>query len=675
MKFRYLATAVAIAAFVSTKADATLVSANVAFTKVNQNPWKEGDAYANAWSYDDLQTNLRVNVPSVGASASGILADFLGLPSIGFANIGGSFDGNAGLSLGYAVNGGRMNITYPGRGTVDFATLPGTDKVTAGFNVPTQTSFDPGLLRLFAPVGGAAELAGIAGGGYAPGESIPGIPIDRFFEPTFQTSFPNAAAWATFGYDIDAGLFAEAGVAKVLGECVLCVRRNVDLDSAETIELVNVNKNGVEVIGAGRADLFGQDIAFGTGSLRVDYPDVAVKGVLQADGRTVAGDNAKPILSLNASFEKLLPFVGALLRQSIGPFDVTLLSVDGGPILSLYQDFKLDVMPKVTLKFDTVVEWVKDDGSYFVNEIDAMLGDTVDWRPLLGSRADIKVQTIFRPEGTITNETGFALGYNLDINALSVDTGFGDLGPIDVATLTEDAAIRLPPFYTNTFGINLPQIALNPKTLNVVSPILDTLDDVSFSVSGVQDLGNRQYKLTVINVATGFSYTLDAAGRTELIGSTLGGDGAQEIFIADENVRLSTQESEIALINLGRGFCIACENGALAFAAVSPSFFDAGEQLFIPDLTNYRRDIVDFENDPNLNRSTFRTILANSQEIGPIVPVDDIVPVGVPEPLTLALFGLGLAVLGATRGCKMVTHTFQCKHIDVSRWSGCGRTA
>jgi hypothetical protein len=35
MKFRYLAIAVAIAAFVSTKADATLVSANVAFTKVN----------------------------------------------------------------------------------------------------------------------------------------------------------------------------------------------------------------------------------------------------------------------------------------------------------------------------------------------------------------------------------------------------------------------------------------------------------------------------------------------------------------------------------------------------------------------------------------------------------------------------------------------------------------
>jgi hypothetical protein len=179
--FRYLFIAAVLASLSPAPAGATVISANVAFTKVNQNPWTAGDAFISPpWSYDDIQADLRVDVPSVGASASGILADFLGLPSIGFANIGGSFDGHAGLSLGYAVNGGRMNITYPGRGTVDFGTNAGTDNVTAGFNVSTQTSFDAGLLRLFAPIGGAQELAGIAGGGYAPGASIPGIPIDRW---------------------------------------------------------------------------------------------------------------------------------------------------------------------------------------------------------------------------------------------------------------------------------------------------------------------------------------------------------------------------------------------------------------------------------------------------------------------------------------------------------------
>ncbi|MGZ8160701.1 MAG: hypothetical protein ACXWT4_18125 [Methylobacter sp.] len=546
-----------------------------------------------------------------------------------------------------------MNITYPGRGTVDFSTNAGTDNVTAGFNVSTQTSFDAGLLRLFAPVGGAQELAGIAGGGYDPDASIPGIPIDRFHQPTFQTSFPNAAAWATFGYNIDAGVFAEAGIARVLGECIGCVRRTVDLDSAETVELVNVNKNGVEVIGAGRVELFGQDIALGQGSLRVDYPDVAVRGVLQADGRTVAGDNAKPVLSFNAAIEKLIPFVGAFLSQKVGPFDVTLLSIEGGPILSLYQDFKLEVMPKVKLLFSSAIEWVKDGVSRLVNEIDAMLGEVIDWRPLIGARDNITVQTIFMPEGTITNQTGFAIGYNVDIDALHVDTGFGDLGPIDVATLNENAAIRLPAFFNKSFDINLPQIALNPVTLlNVVSPVLATLDDVSFFLSNAQELENGQYRLSFIDAETGNSYDVGAAGRIELIESVLGNDrdSDQSIFIADDNVTLLLRQ--YGLIDLGTGFCIACENGAFAFASVSPSFFDAGEQLFVSNLSDFRRDEVDFEGDPNLNRSTFYEVISANNTIGPIVPVDDIIPQPVPSPPVMWLLAIGIAEIAALRRRK-----------------------
>jgi hypothetical protein len=148
----------------------------------------------------------------------------------------------------------------------------------------------------------------------------------------------------------------------------------------------------------------------------------------------------------------------------------------------------------VKLLFSSAVEWVKNGVSRLVNEIDAMLGEVIDWRPLIGARDNITIQTIFMPEGTLTNQTGFASGYNVDIDALHVDTGFGDLGLIDVATLNENAAIRLPAFFNKSFDINLPQIALNPVTLNVVRPVLATLDDVSFFLSNAQELENGQYR-------------------------------------------------------------------------------------------------------------------------------------------------------------------------------------
>ncbi|MGZ8160700.1 MAG: hypothetical protein ACXWTK_02375 [Methylobacter sp.] len=113
----YLFIAAMLASFFAESAGAKVISANVAFTKVNQNPWAAGDAFESSWSYDDIQADLRVDVPSVGASASGILSKFLGLPEIGFANIGGSFDGHAGLSLGYAVNGtDEHHLSGPGYG-------------------------------------------------------------------------------------------------------------------------------------------------------------------------------------------------------------------------------------------------------------------------------------------------------------------------------------------------------------------------------------------------------------------------------------------------------------------------------------------------------------------------------------------------------------------------------
>lgn len=623
----------------------TTISANVAFTKVNQNPWTSGDSFENSWVYDDLRADLQLDIPPINASASGILADFLGLPEIGFAKFGGTLDGSAGLDLGYAVNGGRMNISYPGRGFVDFATSS-ADTVISGFMVPTQTSFTPGLLRLFLP--GPGELVSF-GSGYDAANSIPGsVPgaaFDQFFQPTFQTYFPNAAAWATFDYDLQAGVFAEAGLVRIDSDtCIGCARRSIGVHSAESIELVNVNTNGVEVIGAGRVDLFGQDFALGGGTLTVDYPDVSVAGTLQSDGSTVAGNGAKPILSFNADLEKLIPFVGAFLNQAVGPFNVTLLNVAGGPILSLYQDFQLNVLPTVTLKFDTVVERVKDGVSTFVNEITTALGELVNWRPLLGSSDEIKVQTIFSPKGNITNETGFSIGYEVDIDALSVGTPFGSLGPIDVATLTENAAIRLPALYRETFPIDLPNIVLDPVTFKVLSRNQLTAAEAPYLLSAFSQRPSGLFQLTFTETLTGASFEKLVEGSTTLIGSPVG-DGLQEIFIAANNVLLDFGGS---LVDLGRNFCVVCIDGSGAFALTSPSFFDDGERLYLPDLSEFRRDNVDLAGDPNLNRTTYREINVAETTIGEIERFGE-EPVDVSLPGTLALLGLGIFGLGFAR--------------------------
>jgi hypothetical protein len=142
---------------------------------------------------------------------------------------------------------------------------------------------------------------------------------------------------------------------------------------------------------------------------------------------------------------------------------------------------------------------------------------------------------------------------------------------------------------------------------------------------------------------------VDAAGRIELITSVLGNDRNQQVFIADENVTLL---SLYGLIDLGSGFCIAWENGAFAFASVSPSFFDAGEQLFVSNRTDFRRDEVDFKGDPNLNRSTFYDVISANSTIGPIVPVDDIITQPVPSPRVMWLLAIGIAEIAALRRRK-----------------------
>ncbi len=98
---------------------------NVAFTKVNQSPWQPGRGLESEFRFDDLQTSFEVNLPRLNGSPIASIADFLGIDLPIDANVGvrGKASGHARLDFGYYVSGGRFNLKYPARSSLDIGTV------------------------------------------------------------------------------------------------------------------------------------------------------------------------------------------------------------------------------------------------------------------------------------------------------------------------------------------------------------------------------------------------------------------------------------------------------------------------------------------------------------------------------------------------------------------------
>lgn len=622
---------------------------NVGFTAVNRNPWVAGAAFSSEWLFDDIAASLSVPVPSINLSPGAALANFLGLPEIGFARLGGTLAGDFGLDLGYFVSGGRLNLNYPGTGRLDITTRPG-DVVPTFLSTPTQTSFTPGLYREFRPL--QVESMVLNGGaGYDPNNSIPGFGLARFQEPTFQTAFPNAAAWATLHWNASASLQAQAGVARYRNplngdiNCVLCVSKGFEVRNADNVTLIDVNRNGVEVIGLGRQALFNQDIALGLGSVRVSYPDVAVGGTRVGGGTGLAGSDSKPIIAFNGDLEKLVPVLGAFLRQSAGPFEVKLLGVSGGPKLSLYQDFTINVTPKVELNFSRPVEWIRAGGNQVTQSITVALGEGLQWRPIAGT-GKLLVQPRYILDGEVTNRTGFALGYQIDADALEVDSGVGSLGPLDIAEFNANAAIRLPAFYDHSFSLGLAAVKAPAIELTVRSPVLNTPGDTDLSLQSWARLsgdGDGPGNFRLRFAAGNNTFEAQVFGQLLRIAGTV--DGDQLLFEAAQVMRFDVGNGAVA--EVGSLLCLECDDLSALMQGSDPFFVDAGETLYFNPLFDFPRDEVD-GSVPRLNGATTpldaltrpltvlgETVAVLDHEWAPITPV--------PEPPAWALFvGAGL---------------------------------
>ncbi len=618
-------------------ANALATRANVAFMKPNQNPWGPGSEFRSSWEYSFGTGTHTIGIPDTDFSPTGIISGALGLPKIGFAEFGGSVSGSAALRMGYAVSGGKMNIKAPGVAEIDVHTV--RDNVVAfGQSAATTTRFDAGLTRAF-------DLnylqVGIGlGGGY--GQF--GAAVETFKDPTFQTAFPSASAWAGLDYNLTGNVGVTAGVLKIGGECYIkCVKAGIGINVADSLDLVSVGPGYAEILGVGSVNL-NQNIGFSGGSAQISFPDVKVNGSLQADGRTLAGSNAKSVISLNANLEQLLPFIGPLIHQHIGPVNLQLLSISGGPSLDVYQDFRVRLIPEVTMRFSQQVAWVRNGVTSFVNEIRTAVGETIDWFPLLGTSNTINVQTSFTPKVQITNETGLQIGYHLDVKALGVDTPLVDLGPFNLGNVS-GSLIRIPVFDGPAFVDTLADVNLPPVEYYIGGLAVALDQAAGFTIASISQLDPSSFRVAFNLSGTDQVYFADVAGRLEALGL---GRNAGRALIADGDVVLQVPDLNSALtryipFNLGRFFCVGC-NADLSsqFASASGFVEQDGERLYLPDLSNFRTDPFD-PLDPFHRRGT--RVVDSAGTGGTSDPLVELPAHAVPEPGTWALMiaGFGLA--------------------------------
>jgi hypothetical protein len=649
------------------------VQQNVAFSVVNQNPWTAGPSFFESWVNRDLSASLAVPVPNVNLSPTGEVLKLIGLPEIGFARIGGSLVGSAALELGYVVDGGRMNLQYPGVGRIDFATQPNTNYISALGATRTNTSWQTGFNREL--IAAVPDLVRIGGIGYDPARSIPGQGLGRMQAPGFQTYFPQAAAWATFEWSASASLVTQAGLLRTRNPfdpdeiiCFGCVQKSVNLGTWDgAAKLIDVNKKGVEVIGLGRQPLFGSDINLGAGSVRVDYPDVSVKGTLKGASQ-LTGTDAKPIISFNGNLEQLVPLLGPFLRQGVPftPLEVKLLGVSGGPTLSLYQDFEVNLKPELKLTFGTPVAWRKPDGSRAItNEIRVAVGESFDWSPIIGGAGGrIEAKPTYVLGGKVTNRTGLALGYDVKVDALEVDLGFETLGPLEVARLRNDAAIRLAPFYApEPFALTPTTVDTARFSLNALSPIFRDgvqVGDVpvslqDYSILGLGDGGTRVRLNLVAERPRQFGFSgkaVEVTGQIRQLLSPFYDNVLQTVLELPQDLRITDWAGyDVALGNL---ICLYCPDGSSQFGDPSPSFVDGIDQVYINTLAEgeFRADDPSRPDAPLLNGRTtdLATLRGPAWEVGATVAASDFgfgpTP-AVPEPANAVMLLGGLVALGA----------------------------
>ncbi len=445
------------------------VSHQLNYIATQRNPWAAG---ASLEQGDEAMIGLpRINqsLPTTGFNPYQALANLFGisLPEIGFAEMGGYIRGEAVLKLGYRVSGGRLDISYPAEVEL---TMQRADPVRTDVEVIVETRFSPGLRR----------LGVMSNRPTCPGEDPRFIPcglsetVLRTFEisvePRFSTTFPTASAYARFEYDLDAGAFVAAGVARAGSLCFVCYRRSYRFPRRGQHDLVRVSPSGIEIAGLDPIRLFDQTIPVGPGSITVSYPRLEARNLRRGpDGLSLIAEDTQPLIEFSGAIDKLFPFIGPFLTNDIGPIGYSILGMSAGPRLSLYQNFRLEVAPRVTLHFSRpVMHRVGDRYNQTAVIGPVPIGQQIRWRPVGLDSGPIDVQPVYDLGARFFNQTGLALGYRIDFGGLRVTAGGFEVGPVPLGTVSDDRLATSGPFCcAGGFDVDFDPIRPAPIRLQV----------------------------------------------------------------------------------------------------------------------------------------------------------------------------------------------------------------
>ncbi|MFN0127284.1 MAG: choice-of-anchor tandem repeat NxxGxxAF-containing protein [Verrucomicrobiales bacterium] len=603
-----MALALTLAAAVPASAD-IVIGENVAFNARKINPYTGGPAFVkqevvSLIPNEIFDGKIRADLPFIDVDPVAVALEALfgvSLPSLVKAQVGATVAGNANLSFGYYVTAGQLDISYPARSSLGFETVGGENYVLGNQSYSIQSDFLPGVSQRIVPV----EFLQTAGGvGYAVAP-IGGFTSLDYGAPWFATTSPWAQAWVDASADIHTGIHTK--VTALSG--VKSWRKDINIDASVGGRLVEVDPSGLWVAGEPVLEVnldepYGPvPVAGGAAELTIQVPKLDVISD-PINGRVLHARRVKPVVTLTGNLEKLIPFVGGWLHNSIGPFEYDLLQLSGGPQIGLYQDMTFTPQPRVRLTFSEPVKVAgtregavvrAGAGPFHVTQITEFdLGQNdVLWKPLFSNSNSITIKPTYLMNAGFRNETGIDVSLLVDVDSLSLKAPFfvfendRTIGPL----FTKDIVIPLfdTELFTLSFTVPIGNVTGSPIVVpkaNIGLEIgLGDLQLVSSNFVGFDPEGYDKYDLTfhrAVEASEPRIYQTRVTGRYSglmPVAESEVDDDDQAFYIESLQDVILTDPVTQQRINVGRDFTLERHDMSAFLPASNPGYADPSPDL------------------------------------------------------------------------------------------------